>query len=118
MPYEDIYQDRLLPISVAERSLPLLNLVEMFCQPRAQVLLHQGRPLQDHLDKAQRLKDFKVASRIHDNTRALGAQLLESDRLARLVGKPRSCLRVDKQMIETIAQHHRQHIKDDLTIAC
>jgi hypothetical protein len=32
-------------ISVAERSLPLWNLVEMLCQPRAQVLLHRGRQL-------------------------------------------------------------------------
>src|SRR5438105_8616950 len=30
-------------ISVAERSLPLLNLVEMLYQPRAQLLLHRGR---------------------------------------------------------------------------
>jgi len=26
-------------------------------------------------------------------------------------------LGVGKQMIETVAQHHRQHIKDDLTVA-
>ena len=34
-----------LIISVAERSLPLWNLVQMLCQPRAQVLLHRGRQL-------------------------------------------------------------------------
>lgn len=49
--------------------------------------------------------------------RALGAQLLKGERLARLVGKARPSLRVGKQMLETVAQHHRQHIKHDLTIA-
>ena len=38
--------------SVAERSLPLVNVVEMLCQPRAQLLLHRWGQLQDHLDKA------------------------------------------------------------------
>src|SRR5215813_1283419 len=49
--------------------------------------------------------------------RALGAQLLKGQRLPRLVGKSRSPLRVGKQMVQAVAQHHRQHIKDDLTIA-
>src|SRR4029434_392200 len=49
--------------------------------------------------------------------RALGAQLLKGDRLARLVGEARSSPRVSKQMIQTVAQHYRQHVKDDLTIA-
>ena len=50
--------------------------------------------------------------------RALGAQLLKGKGLARLVGKscPRLC--VGKQMIETVAQHHGQHIKHNLTLAC
>src|SRR6266496_2653877 len=39
---------------------------------------------------------------------ALGAQLLEGDRLARLVGKSSPRLRVGKQMIQTVAQHHSQ----------
>src|SRR6266566_8641633 len=59
--------------SVAERSLPLWNLVEMLCQPRAQALLHRGRQWSDHLDKAQGLKDFKGAPSIHDNMSPLGA---------------------------------------------
>src|SRR6516165_8779408 len=49
--------------------------------------------------------------------RALGAQLLKGQRLTRLVSKARPPLRVGKQMIEAVAQHHRQHIKDDLTLA-
>ena len=48
------------------------------------------------LDKAQRLKDVKEASRVHDNMRALGAQLLEGDCLARLVGKSSPGLCVGK----------------------
>src|SRR5207245_4829562 len=47
-------------ISVAERSFPLLNLVEMLCPPRSQSLLYGWRQVQDHLDKAQGFKDFKV----------------------------------------------------------
>ena len=73
--------------------------------------------MQHFLDEAQRLKDFKVAPSVHDNMRALGAQLLKGQRLPRLVGKARPPLRVGKQMIQTVAQHDRQHIKDDLTIA-
>jgi hypothetical protein len=34
---------KILRISVAERSLPLLNLVEMLYQPHAQLLLYRGR---------------------------------------------------------------------------
>src|SRR5262249_3706763 len=104
--------------SVAERSFPLPNLVEMLYQPRTESLLHRWGQLQHHLDKVQRLKDFKAAPSVHDNMRALGAQLLKGKRLTRLVGKAHPPLRVGKQMIETVAQHHRQHIKDDLTIPC
>ena len=82
-----------------------------------QVLLHSWGQLQGHLDKAQGLKDFKVTPSVHDDMRALGTQLLKGDRLARLVGKSCPSLRVGKQMIQTVAQNHRQHIKDDLTIA-
>src|SRR5215510_13651972 len=49
--------------------------------------------------------------------RALGAQLLKGNRLARLVGEARSSLRVRKQMIQTVAPYDRLHVKDDLTIA-
>ena len=73
--------------------------------------------MQNHLDKAQRLKDFEVASSIHDNMRALRAQLLKGDGLARLVGEASARLGVGKQMIETVAQHDRQDTKDDFTIA-
>ena len=89
--------------SVAERSLPLWNLVEMLCQPRAQVLLHRGRQLQDQLDKAQGLKDFKGAPSVHNNMRALGTQLLKGKGLARLVSKSCPGRRVGKQMIQAIA---------------
>lgn len=47
--------------SVAERSFPLLSLVEMLCQPPSQSLLNRWGQLQDHLDEAQGLKDFKIA---------------------------------------------------------
>ena len=90
-------------LSVAERSFPPLNLVEMLCQPRVQSLLYGWRQWQDHLNKAQSLKDFKVASSIHDNRRALGAQLLKSNGLACLVGKSRPGLRIGTQLIETVA---------------
>jgi hypothetical protein len=73
--------------------------------------------LQHHLDKAPRLKEFKVAPSVHNNMRALGAQLLKGQRLTRLVGKACPPLRVGKQMLETVAQHYRQYIKDDRTIA-
>src|SRR2546429_3877202 len=43
--------DKLVQFSVAERSLPLLNLVEMLSQPRAQLLLGRWGQLQDHLHK-------------------------------------------------------------------
>ena len=51
------------------------------------------------------------------STGTMGAQLLKGQRLMRLVGKSYPPLRVGKQMIETVAQHYRQYIKDDLTIA-
>src|SRR5437667_12565095 len=86
--------------SVAERSFSLLNLVEMLCQPRAQVLLHRWGQVQHHLDKAQGLKDGKIPPRIHDTMRPWGAQLLKGERLARLIGKSRPRLRVGKQMIQ------------------
>src|SRR2546421_6847033 len=89
--------------SVAERSFPLLNLVEMLGQPCLQSVLYGWRQLQDHLDKTQGLKDFKVTPSIHDNMRPLGAQLLKGDRLARLVRKTRTGLCVGKQMIQTVA---------------
>src|SRR4029434_3651384 len=52
---------KMTPISVAERSLPLLNLLEMLYQPRAQLLLGRWGQLQDYLHKAQRLKNGKAA---------------------------------------------------------
>jgi hypothetical protein len=73
--------------------------------------------LPDHLDKAQGLKDVKVAPSVHENMRPLGAQLRKGKRLARLVGKSSPRLRVAKQMIQTVASHHGQHIKDDRTMA-
>ena len=56
--------------------------------------------MQHYLDKAQRLKDFKVAPSVHDNMRALGAQLLKGKCLTRLVGKSSPLLCVGKQMIQ------------------
>src|SRR6516225_3678403 len=52
--------------------------------------------LQHHLDKAQRLKECKVAPSVHNNMRALGAQLLKGQCLTRLVGKSCPPLRVGK----------------------
>jgi hypothetical protein len=49
-----------------------------------------------HLHKAQCLKNLEVPSSIHDNMRALGAQLFKGERLARLVGKSPPRLRVGK----------------------
>ena len=73
--------------------------------------------MQDHLHKAQGLKDFKVASSVHNNMRTMSAELRKGDSLARLVGKAHPCARVSKQMRQTAAQHDRQDIKHDLTIA-
>jgi hypothetical protein len=78
--------------SVAERSLPLLNLVELLYQPHAPVLLSRWGQLQDHLHKAQRLKNGKAAPSVDNTMRAMGAQLLKGNRLARLVGKASSRL--------------------------
>ena len=80
--------------SVAERSLSLLNLGEMLYQPSTSSLLHRWGQLQHHVDKAQRLKDCKMVPSVHDNMRALGAQLLQGQGLTRLVGTscpPASC---------------------------
>jgi len=49
--------------------------------------------------------------------RALGAQWLKGKRLTRRVGTAPPPLRVGTQMRETVAHHHRQHIKDDRTLA-
>ena len=73
--------------------------------------------MQAYLHKAQGLKDFKVASSVHNNMCAVGTELFEGDCLACLVGKAHPCLCVRKQMIQTLAQHDRQDIKHDLTIA-
>jgi hypothetical protein len=93
--------------AVAERSFPLLNLVEMLCPPRSQSLLYGWRPLQNPLDNVQGFKDFKVTPSLQDNMRALGAQLFKGHGLARLVGKSSPGLRVGKQMRQTGAQHDR-----------
>ena len=82
----------------------------MFVKPMPQPFLHSGWQLQQQLHKTQGLEDFKIAPCVHDNMRALGAELLEGDRLACLVGKAYRFLGVGKQMIETVAQHHSQHI--------
>jgi hypothetical protein len=94
--FSEYLSEKEILISLAERSFPLLNLLEMFCQPHAQFLLHKWGSLQDHLDKAQSLKDFEVPPGIHNNMCALGAQLLKGKRLARLVDKSPSRLRVGK----------------------
>ena len=54
---------------------------------------------------------------IHDNRRALGAQLFKGHRLARLIGKSPPCLRVGQPMVETVAQHDCQDLKAALTRA-
>src|SRR5262249_13291101 len=74
-------------VYVAERSFSFLDRVQMCVQPRAQPLLSRSRQLQDEMRKTERLKDFKEATSVHDNMRALGTQLLKGERLARLVGK-------------------------------
>ena len=73
----------------------------MLYQPRAQLLLCRWGQLQDHLHKAQRLKNGKIATSVDNNMRALGTQLLKGKGLARLVGKSRPGRRVGKQMIST-----------------
>src|SRR6516162_5845529 len=89
----------------------------MLYQPRTQLLLCRWGQWQDHLHKAQRLTNGKVAPSVDNNMGALGAQLLKGNRLARLVGKASSRLCVGKQMIQTVAQDHRQYINDDLALA-
>ena len=72
----------------------------MCVKPMAQLILGRSRQLQDEMRKTERLKDFKEAPSVHDNMRALGTQLLEGERLARLVGKSNTRLYVGKQMIK------------------
>src|SRR5262245_13440404 len=97
--------------SVAERSFSFLDRVQMCVQPMAQPLLGCSRQLQEERRKTQRRKNVKAAPSVHDNMRALGTQLLKGERLARLVGKSRTCLCVGKQMIQTRASHHCEYIK-------
>jgi len=58
--------------SVAERSFPLVNWVEMLGQPRAQGLLPGRSPWQTQRDNVQGLQDVKGASSVDKNGRALG----------------------------------------------
>ena len=71
--------------------------------------------MQDHLHQAQGRKKFAVPPSIHEPRRALGAQLCQGDRLARLVGTSPLRRRVGTQMGETVAHPDRQDIQDDLT---
>ena len=59
-------------ISVAERSFSFLDRVQMCVKPMAQPILGHSRQLQDEMRKIERFKDFKEASSVHDNMRALG----------------------------------------------
>ena len=79
----------------------------MCVKPMAQPILGRSRQLQDEMRKTERLKDFKEASSVHDNRRALGTQLLKGERLARLVGTSHTPVCVGQQMIKTRASHHR-----------
>jgi hypothetical protein len=67
--------------------------------------------------KTQGLEDFKVAPCIRNDMRSAAAKLCKRQRLARLISKTAPSLRVGKQMIEALAQDHRDHIKHDLTVA-
>src|SRR6476659_5442158 len=91
-------------ISVAERSFPFLNLVEMLYQPSTYALLHRWGQLQHHLDKAQRLKEFKVAPSVHNNMRGWGAKLLKCQGLRSLDRKASPPFRVDNQMMDIVAK--------------
>src|SRR4029434_4869286 len=98
-------------------SFSLLDHVQMFVKPMPQLLLCRRWELQDKTRKTQSLEDFKIAPRIRNDMRASAASLVKGKGLTRLVRKTGPGLGVGKQMIETVAQHHRQHIKDDRTIA-
>ena len=91
-------------ISVAERSFSLNDGVEMFVKPMPQPILRRRRQLQDEMRKTQGLKDFKIATRIHDDMRAAATKLVKHQGLTRLVGKTCAGLRVGKQMGETRVQ--------------
>src|SRR5215467_3417471 len=103
--------------SVAERSFSFLDRVKMFVKPMTQPLLRRSGQLQNEIRKTQGLKDFKIAPCVCNDMRPAAAKLLKCQRLTRLLCQPGPSLRVRKQMVETIAQEHRQQIKHDLTIA-
>src|SRR4030095_529978 len=94
---------RIICFSVAERSFSLLHHVQMCVKPMAQPILGRSRKLQDEMRETERLKDFKEASSVHNNMRALGTQLLKGERLACLVGKSSTRRYVGKQMIQAVA---------------
>src|SRR5215467_2892041 len=104
-------------ISVAERSFSFLDRVKMFVKPMTQPLLHRSGQLQNEIRKTQGLKDFKIAPCVCNDMRPAAAKLLKCQRLTRLICQPGPSLGVRKQMVETIAQEHRQQIKHDLTVA-
>src|SRR5512134_3093238 len=100
--------------SVAERSFSFLDRVKMFVKPMTQPILRRSRQLQDEVGKTQGLKEFKIAPCVCNDMRPAAAKLLKRQRLPRLVRKTGAGLCVRKQMVETMAQEHRQQIKHDL----
>jgi hypothetical protein len=103
--------------SVAERSFSPYDRAEMLVKPMPQPLLHSGSQLQNKTHKTQGLKNFKVPTGIRNDMRSAATQLVKRQPLSRFVRKTGTSLRVGKQMLEAIAQDHRQDIKHDLTVA-
>jgi hypothetical protein len=63
------------------------------------------------MHKAERLKDLKVSpgpATLH---------LLKGYGLSHLIGKPRPCLRVGKQIIQAVTYHGSQQVEDYLAVA-
>ena len=89
----------------------------MFIKPMTQPLLRRSGQLQDEVRKTQGLKDFTIAPCVGNDMRPAAAKLLKCQRLTRLVRQTGPSLGVRKQMVETIAQEHRQQIKHDFAVA-
>ena len=89
----------------------------MFVKPMTQPLLRRSGQLQNEVRKTQGLKDFKIASCVCNDIRPAAAKLLKCQRLTRLICHTGPSLGVRQQMVETLAQEHRQQIKHDLTVA-
>lgn len=88
----------------------------MLIHPNAEAILDFWWQSQDQPHKTERLKNLKITIGINNDMGSSCAQLLEGQRLARLVGKTRTSFGIGKEVIETITERNHQNIEDDLTV--